>query len=42
MSEDDGFELDVNDFKEQSEAVETQDTTPEESSTPEKKETVEA
>jgi len=42
MSEDDGFELDVNDFKEQSEVVETQDTTPEESSTPEKKETVEA
>jgi len=39
MPEDDGFALDVNDFKDESDAVETQDTTPEESSTPETKET---
>ena len=45
MPEDDGFTLDVNDFKsdeDQAEVVETQDTTQGESSTPEKKETVEA
>jgi len=45
MPEDDGFALDVNDFKseeDQSPEVETQDTTAEESSTPETKETVEA
>jgi len=45
MSEDDGFALDVNDFKseeDKSPEVETQETTQEESSTPEKKETVEA
>jgi len=45
MPEDDGFALDVNDFKseeDKSPEVETQDTTAEESSTPEKKETVEA
>jgi len=39
MSEDDGFALDVNDFKESPE-VETQDTTPTESSPEETKETV--
>jgi len=45
MPEDDGFALDVNDFKseeDQSPEVETQDTTPTESSTEETKETVEA
>lgn len=45
MPDDDGFTLDVNDFKsdeDQSTEVDTQDTTPEESSTTETKETVEA
>ena len=41
MPEDDGFALDVNDFKESPEVETQEETTPEESSTTEKKETVE-